>query len=416
MPVAQIKRTYYTITFLFWFGAALLMALWVPLMQARGLSAVQISTMVAIYSLTVALLEVPTGGLADALGRKRVALLAYALVAVADVVYFFAFSLTAYIIYGLIFALGRALSSGALEAWFVDALQAHDPSVDMQPPLARANMVQLAALGTGPLIGASLPYLFPYLPADGTALLTPYSVPVLGTIAFRLLAIFWTWRFVHEVVDPGASWRGGFTRVPSIIRTGFDLTRRNPTILLLFGVAFAVGVAITTLEAHWPLRLIELLGTREGNSIVFGLSTSGAFAMSLLGNFLATQLSKLFAKRHALVGALAQVTLGLALVALAFQSRVPLAFVCFYLAYLAIGLYSSPYQALLNREIPSAQRSSMLSISSLVFFLGTTLGTVTLGFVIDRFGFFPAWTISGALIASTFGLYLLIDRRGRGLR
>ncbi len=413
LSVQQVKRTYYTITFLISLATALLFALWVPLMQARGLSAVQISTMVALYSLTVALLEVPTGGLADAFGRKRVALAAYSALLVADVVYFFAFSLAAYIAYGLIFALGRALASGALEAWFIDALQAQDPDVDLQPSLAVANTVELTALGVGPLIGSSLPYLFPDLPPDGTAILTPYAVPVLGTIAVRLLALFWTWRFVHEVRDHAASWRDGFASVPTILRTGLNLSRGNPTLLLLFGASFASGVLITTLETHWPLRLIELLGTREGNSIVFGLSSSGAFLMGLLGNLLATRVSGLFHKRYALVGALMQGLMGLALVGLAFQGAVVPAFAFFYVAYLAIGLRASPYQTLLNREIPAAQRSSMLSISSLVFFLGTTFGTVTLGFLIQRFSFFTAWTSAGALIALTFGLYLAVDRRRR---
>ncbi len=411
MSIQQTKRTYYTITFLVSLATALLIALWIPLMQARGLSPVQISTMVAIYGLTIALLEVPTGGLADAFGRKRVALVAYSTIVVADVVYFFAFSYAAYIVYGLIFAVGRALASGALEAWFVDALQAEDAAVDLQPPLAVANTMQLTALGIGPLIGTSLPYLFPNLPADGTAILTPFAVPVLGTIAVRALAVFWTWRFVHEDREAAASWRHGIASVPAIIRTGFDLARRNPTILLLFGATFAAGVLLTTLETHWPLRLIELLGGREGNSLIFGLSASGAFLMGLLGNLLATRLGKLFNKRYALLCAIVEGVMGLALVALAFQQSVVPAFACFLLAYLAVGVRTSPQQALLNREIPAAQRSAMLSIDSLVLFAGVSLGTVTLGFIIERFSFFAAWTSAGALIALTFGLYLAVDRR-----
>ena len=71
----SVERRYALILFLFWFSTALPMSLFILLAQARGMSLAQLGLLTAIYSATVFLLEVPTGGLADAWGRRRVALL-----------------------------------------------------------------------------------------------------------------------------------------------------------------------------------------------------------------------------------------------------------------------------------------------------------------------------------------------------
>ena len=71
----RIQWTYYTAVFLFWFGTALPTSLLVLFLQARGMSLFQVGIAMGLYSLTIVLLEVPTGGLAGAVGRKRVALI-----------------------------------------------------------------------------------------------------------------------------------------------------------------------------------------------------------------------------------------------------------------------------------------------------------------------------------------------------
>lgn len=83
-----IQRTYYLILSLFWLGTALPMALTVLLGQARGLDLFQIGLLMGVYSLTIVLLEVPTGGLADAIGRKRVAVLAYSCITLASTIFY----------------------------------------------------------------------------------------------------------------------------------------------------------------------------------------------------------------------------------------------------------------------------------------------------------------------------------------
>ncbi len=163
----QVERRYGLVVVLNWFAAILPSAVIVLYAQSRGLSLAEIGLYGAVYSATVALLELPTGNLADRLGRKRVALLGYALAALAKLALLFAFSLPTFLIYAVIWGLARALGSGALEAWFVDRLRELDPGVDLQPPLARVNTLELLALGAGSLIGAGLPTLLSWAAPHG---------------------------------------------------------------------------------------------------------------------------------------------------------------------------------------------------------------------------------------------------------
>ena len=51
---------------------------------------------------------------------------------------------------------GRALSSGSIEAWFVDEYQTIEPEADLQPVLARVGIFSPAGLGLGSLVGGVL--------------------------------------------------------------------------------------------------------------------------------------------------------------------------------------------------------------------------------------------------------------------
>jgi hypothetical protein len=295
----------------------------------------------------------------------------------------------------------------------VDALQAADPDVDLQPVLARAGTSTLLALGLGTLLGSLLPYLFDRLPADGTAVLTPLSMPILLAIGAHLLLLAATLLLVHEepVAARAAGWRQGFGRVPAITRTGFALSRRNPTILLLLGATLAGGLALSGLESFWQPYFAGLLGGSRGNSLFFGVVMGGNFLLGMAGNLLATPLSRLLGKRYGLVCALFQGLWGLSIVLLAQQNSPVPAVLFFWLAYMNMGGANSPHSTLLNREIPAEQRSIMLSIASLTGYVGGALGSVVLGYVAEHLSISAAWLAAGLVLMVSLGFYWRVDVR-----
>lgn len=408
----HIQRVYYLILSLFWFAVGLPMSLSVLMAQARGLSLFEISLLLGVYSLTIVLLEVPTGGLADAIGRKKVTVMAYACSLLGSIVFLHTFSfpvaLAAFILNGI----ARALTSGALDAWFVDSLHAADPQVELQPMLAKAGTFTLAALGTGALLGSALPRLFAALPPDGTAVLTPLSTPLALATGVQALLLLLTVLLVKEIrpANATAGWKEGFRQVPAIIRTGVTLTRRNPILLRLLGASFVSGLVIVSLEALWQPHFAALLDGAQ-NSLFLGLIMGGNFIAGMVGNQLATPLSRWLRERYGLVCAIFQGLRGALLIALAFQMQALPATLFFWLVYLNMAVVNSPHATLLNREIPAQQRSAMLSIESFVAYLGSIVGSTALGYVAEWVSIPAAWIIGGAILVVSLGLYVQIDAK-----
>jgi MFS family permease len=411
--IRHIKRVYYLIIFLFWIATALPMALVILLAQARGMNLFQIGLLMGSYSLTIVLLEVPTGGLADAIGRKRVAIAAYSLITISSMIFVGAFSFPVLLGAFILMGAGRALSSGALDAWFVDALQTAEPTIELQPPLARAGTLTFLALGLGTLLGSVIPRWFSGLPADGTAVLTPFAMPLVFAIGIKIILVTLTILLVKEgpVAAHQTDWKQGFRMVPLIIRTGFSLSRHNPTILLLLGASLAGGLAVAGLESFWQPHFANLLGGSDGRSLYFGLIMGGNFLVGMAGNMMATPVSRWLKKRYGLVCAVFQFIWGASILLLALQTAVPLAALLFWLAYLNMGVINSPHNTLLNGEIPARQRSAMLSIASLAGYLGATVGSAGLGYMAEHSSIGAAWITGAAILVVSSGLYWLVDQR-----
>jgi len=413
LTVRAVRARYYAITFLVWFATALPLALSVLLAQARGLSLFEVSVALGLYSLTIVLLEVPTGGLADAVGRKRVALLAFALAALYNVAFLLAFSFPMLLLAMVLYGVSRALSSGALDAWFVDALQAADANVDLQPALAGAETVGLLALGLGTMAGGVLPKLFAGLPADGTAILTPLAVPLVAALAVKLLTVVAIAVLVREERPVGGSWRAGFRAVPALVRDALALSRANPRLLLLMSASFVAGLAIISLEALWQPFFAALPEVGQGSAAapLFGVIMAGNFLVGMVGNLLSVPLARHWGGRYARVSAVARLLQGASILALAATGALVPAAGFFWLAYLMGGVGLSPHATLLNAEIPAERRSAMLSVQSLAAYLGSFVGGAALGYVAEHVAISAAWLIAGALTVVSLAPYLILDAR-----
>lgn len=138
--LASLRRRFALITALNWMPNGIAMAVMIVLMDSRGIPLSAIGLVTVLYSLATVLLELPTGGLADAISRRGVLAVSVGIGTL---------TLGAWQFGALYMLLGaaRALTSGPAEAWYVDSVKAVHHDADSRKGLA-ASAALLA--GTGP--------------------------------------------------------------------------------------------------------------------------------------------------------------------------------------------------------------------------------------------------------------------------
>src|SRR5690606_2681294 len=79
-------------------------------------------------------------------------------------------------------------------------------------------------------------------------------------------------------------------------------------------------------------------------------------------------------------------------------------------AYFALASSNVPHDTLLHEAVPSARRSSMLSVHSLVFFLGIAVASGPLGWLATRTGPQLALLVAAAVTAAASLSYVAVAR------
>ncbi|HET8985652.1 MAG TPA: MFS transporter, partial [Trueperaceae bacterium] len=126
-------------------------------MTGRGLDLGLIGLAFTVRALLVVILELPTGGLADAIGRRPVALASQLFTLASFVLLLFVTGPFTALAYAVMQGIGSALHSGALDAWYVDELHKRDADVPLQPHLAMVDVAQASGMLIGSAVGGLLP-------------------------------------------------------------------------------------------------------------------------------------------------------------------------------------------------------------------------------------------------------------------
>jgi MFS family permease len=394
--VRAATRRYVGLTALRWLPIGLSTPVTVLLASARGLSPADIGLVVAVYSVVSLALELPTGGLADAIGHRPVLLLSGALTVAGLLVTAAAGSVAVFALAWALMGVGRALDSGPLEAWYVDAVRTADPAADVTPGLSRAA----AADGAGLCLGAVLGGALPLLAGSGSGAL---ALPLLVAAALAAVSLVAVALLVVPVTAPRASGttalRAGLREVPAVVRDTACLVVRDRLLRRLLTVSLLVGAVLATLELLGPLHVAGLVGSSTEGSAVFGVVMAVSYAAAGAGALLAPAARRGARGSVAAAGAGLAVLGALAVAAVAVAGNVALAGLAFAAFYLTNATAWPLWKELLHRRVGAGQRSTTLSASSLALMLGGLCGSLLVPRLAEAAGV-PAgfWAAAGAAL------------------
>lgn len=326
--------------------------IWVLLLANRGFSLAQIGLAEGFFHLVSLCCEVPSGLLADLLGRKRALAMGQVMAALAALSMIVSRTMAGVCLCMALSATSYNLASGTREAITYDSLVLHGSEGEYLKLSSRQNVIYRLATATAMLcagITAALGYRL------------GYTLDVLCALAAAGVALS-----LHEpLVTEGqrardaAAFRGLTRRLKAHVHAAMDFLAQNPKSvrLMLFN---AVAGALATLLGFYLQDGLSRVGTPATfiGPLLVAIGLGGA-----AGARLAPRLAQ-FPYRAAAALTCGGVLCGYLMVATGFA---PIMALGGFLAAAGDDALQTLTDARLNQGLPSDQRATLISVSSMCF-------------------------------------------------
>jgi len=422
MTEGVATRRFATLSFLTWLPVGLSLVPFVLLVLARGFTLADVALLVAASAVTVAVLELPTGGLADTLGRRPVMVMSALAHAAGLVVLGLAGTLTILLLSAVLRGAARALTTGPLEAWYVDTVHAaraasqrtgeHDLD-SLTTGLSRGEVASSAGLAAGTLAGGALPLLGAVIALPVPALAVPVLLAA-GVEVLRAALSLGLPDHAPAARSPKAVLHG----VPTTVNAGLRLAGRDRVLLRLLLVAGATGVALAVLELVTPAWLGDLAADPTRSALVYSLITAVGFGADAAGAALAPVVRRRAttpASAGAVGTAVALLATGVLTAATELEGALGLALVAaaFLGIFVGLGNTGPPLGELLHQRVVSSERATVLSVQSLLLQVAGGGGALLAGWLTAEFGAAAGFGVGVAGLAAGLVLLVLTHRATR---
>lgn len=412
MSSERLTRDFILLRALRWLPVGLVLPFLVLTPVDRGLGLGAVGAVLAVHSAVLIVLEVPSGALADTFGRRRVLLVGAALTAVSLGTFAVAQSVPAFMASLAALGTGRALISGALEAWYVDSLRALDPAAPLSRGLSRGTAAEAIALALGALGGGAIVSLaHPSEVAEGA--FAGYGLAALVGAGAALVYLAAVAVLVHEPPREAHLQDAGHTaasRMRAVFATARSEIAASVTVRVIFTTAVAFGFVLSAVELLWQPHLAEQLGGDAHHGFEFGAVAAGSMLAVAIGAWSSPRLRGRLGLRLGYLTALGLVAVSTAMLGVPDTS---VAFVALYLAtYLSYGLVEPMHGELLNEAVGSDARATLISGESLAAQGGALVANLSVGALAAAEGTATAWAVAGALLAVTGVVVARPLRRG----
>ena len=368
-------------------------SIWVLYLAYRGLNLAQIGIVEGIYHATSILFEIPSGALADLLGRKRCMILSRICIAVSCMIMLFARGFWFFALSFIIQALGNNLNSGSEEALVYDSMKYTGQEDQYINVYGKINFIIEVSQGISTVAGgilAEFSYFWCYLACLAIAVLALVPVVFMAEVPFNTFhSSGCNGNQKDQAYTPPAHCPPkSITRIVTLhFQTCFQILKSDIRILRII-IYYSTVFAAETLLFFYSQQYYFELGYNK-IQISFILLLSGI--LSCAGAVMSERIFRKFGEKISFIAALA---IAMAFIGYRFQNII-LSITVFCIA----GFFNSvlyPVQSeLLNSLIPSEQRATLISVNSMFFSIAMILLFPLAGMLADFWGLTVIFTGTG---------------------
>ncbi|MDR7184500.1 MFS family permease [Microbacterium trichothecenolyticum] len=392
-----MQGTYYTLMLGNTLAASLIWGVNTLFLLDAGLSNLEAFAANAFFSAGMLIFEIPTGVVADTVGRRASYLLGTVTLAVTTILYWMLWvwhsPFWAWALVSVLLGLGFTFFSGAVDAWLVDALKATSYTGSLETVFGRAQIVGGVAMLSGSVLGGVI------------AQVTNLGVPFLLRGAILLVMFVVAALLMRDLGFTPDRSESPLRATRTVLRASIRYGLGDPPVRwLMLASPFTAGVGIYVFYALQPY-LLELWGDEEAYTVA-GLAAALVSGTAILGGTLAPWVRRLFRRRTSTI-LLATITSALVLVGIGLVRNFWVAVVLVALWGIASAIDDPVHRAYLNDMIPSKQRATVLSFDSLMGSAGGVAVQPVLGRVADVGGYGASLVWSGVISAVAVPFILL---------
>lgn len=360
-------------------------SIWVLYLAYCGLNLAQIGLVEGIYHATSILFEIPSGAVADLLGRKKSMVLSRICIAVSCMIMLFARSFWFFALSFAVQALGNNLNSGSEEALVYDSMKAAGQEARYMRVCGRLNMIIEVSQGIATVAGGILAE-FSYFWC--------YS----ACLVIAALALFPVVLMVEAPYTDAQSRQRSILEVVVVhFRTCYEILRSDRRILKLISF-YSVIFASETMLFFYSQQYYYGLGYNKVQISLILLVMGG---VSCIGAVMSERIYAALGKKTAQIGAC---VIAAAFLAYGVQNLFVSA-----AAFAAASFFNSVLYPLeseqLNSLIPSGQRATLISVNSMFFSIGMILLFPLAGFLADVWGLTMVLVGTGGVLLGFLGIW-----------
>lgn len=347
-------------------------AIWILYLSYKGMSLAEIGILEGIFHITSLLSEVPSGALADLIGRKKVMILSCISSMISACIMLVSSQMWQFGIAFVFSAWSFNLMSGSEDALLYDSFLYLGEEKHYYKVNSRLEVIIEVAQGLATFVGGML--------AERSFAYCYIATVVIAGISLLPCILFEEPVLENSRKQDKVTWKEHFI-------ISFQVMKESPQvrkILVFYSFVFTFYTSIF----FYCQKYFEEMGL---NKVKISLVMLFVGVFSCLGSILSEKLVKRVGENMKYIAAL---VMGIAILGMAL-GNIMLSIGCLACASFFNAMLYPLQSASLNRLIPSEQRATIISVGSMVFSVFMIVLFPVMGFVADNFGLEMSFLAAG---------------------